>query len=140
MRRQAIVLFSLVCGIIVPALSQYHVDPRNRGERIIAVVPLTGAGNPGDPKRPLFAPLPEQMRTSGIYEFTYQLSDDGKHAIVEFAAKDSAVLETILNDPRTVKAFKKGKDKKDDIEKELKKHKKDFKLGPNAIALPGVMQ
>ena len=129
---------ALTCVLCAPVFGQYRVDPGNRGERIIVVVPMVGSGAPGDPKRPLFAPLPDEMRTSGIQEFRYQLSDDGKNAIVEFVARDRVALDKIVKDNRTVKAFEKGKDKKDDIETEMKKHKKDFTLGP--IVSPVVVQ
>jgi hypothetical protein len=62
----------------VPAISQPRVDSRNLYERIIAVVPLTGAGTYADPRRPLFAPSPSDQSADGIIEFFWQESDDGK--------------------------------------------------------------
>ena len=55
-------------------------------------------------------------------------SDDGQYAIVEFVAKDRGALTKIANDARVLKAFEKGKVKKDDVEKELKRYRKDFKF------------
>jgi hypothetical protein len=65
----------------------------------------------------------------GIISFTSTISDDGKFALVEFAAVDRASLKPILDDNRSdVKKFEKGKDKEDDIVKEFKKYKKNFDL------------
>jgi hypothetical protein len=137
MRRHLIVLIAAVCGISVSAPAQYRVDARNRGERVIAVVPMIGSGTPGDPRRPLFVPTPAEMRTSAIYEFTYQLSDEGNRAIVEFVLRDKASLDAIVKDSRTIKAFEKGKHQRKEIESEVRKHKKDYQLGP--VVVPGAM-
>ena len=91
------------------------------------MVPMTGASGS---KRPAFAPSPDEMRASGILEFRYQVSDDGNSAIVEFVARDKAALKRIATDSRVLQAFEKGKDKKEDIERELKRYRKDFALGP----------
>src|SRR5689334_11694448 len=97
-------------------------------ERFFCVVPLQGKGTLEDPKRPMFAPAPGAAKAGardGILGFHYQLSDDGKSALVEFVAVHAAAFSQILADP-TVKSFVKGKHKKDDIEAAFKKVKKDF--------------
>ena len=71
----------------------------------------------------------------GIVAFMQQTSDDGKYALVEFVAKDPAALQPILND-KSLKVFIKGKDKKGDIEAELKKYKKDFDLNKFGVVMP----
>jgi hypothetical protein len=123
----------LLCPLLLCAAfasAQEQVDSRNLHERIIAVVPVTGAGTYADPKRPLFAPTAEELRKgSAIVEYNWSPSDDGRYAIVEFVAHDRKALAPILEDARTVKAFEKGKSKKNDIEKELKIFRKDFSLG-----------
>lgn len=118
----------LVCAVLAPAQNQ--VDSRNLHERILAVVPLTGAGTYADPRRPMFAPTTgvESKNGSGIIEYRWTPSDDGKYAVVEFVALDRKALQPILSDPRTLKAFERGKSKKDDIERELKIYRKDFSL------------
>ncbi len=61
----------------------------------------------------------------------YVPSDDGLFALVEFVAADASAFRGILADSGTlagVKAFVKGKDKKEDVEAEFKKYKKDFKI------------
>lgn len=116
-----------VCASCV--FAQNQVDPRNLHERVIAVVPIIGAGTYADPKRPLFAPTPtETSKGGGIIEYQWTPSDDGRYAVVEFVAKTRAGLMSIMTDARTLKVFEKGKSKKDEVEKELKKYRKDFSL------------
>jgi hypothetical protein len=76
----------------------------------------------------MYAPSPAQMNPAsrtGIIGFTYVLSDDGQSALVEFVARDASAFQHILAD-KSIKAFRKGKDKREDIEAEFRKHKKDF--------------
>jgi hypothetical protein len=117
----------LVCATLAPA--QNEVDSRNLHERILAVVPLTGTGTYADPRRPIFAPIGVESRdSSGIIECRWTPSDDGRYAVVEFVALSRKALQPILSDPRTLKAFERGKSKKDDIERELRIYRKDFSL------------
>ena len=108
--------------------AQPKVDSNNLHERVIAIVPLTGAGTYADPKRPLFTPRPGE-NAPDIVSFRYELTDDSKFAILELTARNSRGLQPLLgaNSP-DIKVFRKGKDKKDDIERELKKVKKDIDL------------
>jgi hypothetical protein len=129
------VLVLLLLASAVPA--QRRVDPKNTYQRVICVVPLIGAGTAQDPKRPQYAPWPlSQARSqTDIIAYSQQLSDDGRFALVEFVARDRRAFQAILND-RTLRVFEKGKDKKDDIEIELKKFKKDFDLNQFATRVP----
>jgi len=114
------------------------VDPRNTYQRIIALVPMVGLGTAADPKRPKYAPAARSSPTaapSPIIAYSFQVSDDGRFALAEFVARDRAAFAAILADQQ-VKAFSKGKDKKDDIEKELKKYKKDFDLEKFGLVVP----
>ncbi len=117
-----------------PKASSYKfIDPAMKGERIIAIVPMIGAGTYADPKRPLFAPSDAQLRDGrGISHFTYELSDDGKNAIVQIGVRDRQALAPLLTDSRALKIFDRDKDKLKDLESELKKYKADFKLTPEA--------
>ena len=127
---------SLTLGLclVCSASGQRSVDPRNLHERLFCVVPMIGTGTWADPKRPMYAPLPGQMNPAsrtGIIGFTHVLSDDGQFALVEFVARDAKAFDYILADLNinlniNVKAFRKGKDKREDIEAEFRKHKKDF--------------
>lgn len=112
----------------IPLFAQRQVDPRNRYERVLAVVPMIGQGTFDDPKRPMYAPLPSAINPAapaGILGFTFVASDDGKFALVEIVAKDRSAFQDILADAG-VKSFLKGRDKREDAEAEFKKHKKDF--------------
>ena len=116
------------------AAAQRRVDDRDLGERLILIVPVVGAGTAQDPKRPLYAPTPEertQAGAGGIQSYTAVLSDDKKFALIELVAQEGKAFEAILKDTRPdVKRFdlQKGKDKAEDIENEFRKYKKDFDL------------
>jgi hypothetical protein len=108
-------------------LGQQPVDSKHLNERVLVIVPLVGAGTYQDPKRPLFAPESgEKDDSDGVQSFEWQPTDDGQFAIAEFVARDPKVIADIVADRSVVEAFIKGKAKKDDIEKELKKYRKDF--------------
>ena len=133
---------SLVCS----ALGQRLVDPRSLYERLYVVAPMIGTGSWTDPKRPLYAPSPTQMNPTsrtGIIGFTHVLSDDGQFALVEFVARDAKAFDYILADiavninvNTNIKAFRKGKDKREDIEAEFRKHKKDFSFEKFGVSVP----
>ena len=121
---------AFLCSIAPVSAQKNHVSPGNMYERCIVVVPIVGSGTFADPKRPMYAPLPSQANSTsrvGILAYSYQTSDDGKYALVEFVAQDPAAFADILANA-SVKHFQKGKDKPEDIEKELKKYKKDFDI------------
>ena len=135
------VRFILAALVLCSALSaQQRVDPRNMYERALCVVPMVGTGTPDDPRRPQYAPLPAAPGTppsrDGIIAFSYQVSDDGNFALVEFVAVDRKAFKGVLADVNpNVKAFVKGQNQRADIETEFKKHKKDFSLDK----FPGAM-
>ena len=124
----------LLAASISPAFSQQKVPLRNMHERLLLVVPMIGAGTTEDPRRPMFVPAPtpnEPPSPDGIIAFTFQESDDGRYALVEVVARDRATFKAIFDAQSSrgdVKVFQKGRDKKEDIEKEFRKHKKDFDL------------
>jgi hypothetical protein len=132
-----VLLLSFVC---VQANAQPRVDARNTYERVMAIVPLTGKGTFDDPKRPMYAPSPAELQASmstrqGILGFMHVMSDDGQFALVEFVARDRAAFQHILADP-SVKSFLKGRDKRQDIEAEFLKHKKDFDFAHFGVRMP----
>lgn len=120
--------------------AQRRVDLRNTYQRLLCVVPIIGSGTAADPRRPEFAPLPQRGRApsrNGILAFSFQPSDDGKYALVEFVARDRSALRDILNSKRPdVKVFEKGKVKREDVEKEFRKYRKDFDLNKFGVGLP----
>ena len=145
MKQRHIVLLSLLILGVPPLSAQRKVNMRNTYERIVAVVPMIGSGTPTDPRRPMYAPLPgaplpgATLSGAGIIAFSYQISDDGKSALVEFVARDHAGLQAILADKslrHDVKMFEKGKDDPADIEKEFRKYKKDFDPRTFGVSVP----
>jgi hypothetical protein len=129
------------------------------GERLIAVVPMVGAGRTeADPIRPKHTPVPltaqqirdarnavrpseaelELERKRRIVAFTYVLSDDGKSAIVEFVANDRAAFSSILED-REVRVFEKRELVRnaasvDAAKTELQRVKRDFDFSQLRVA------
>jgi len=115
--------------------AQHRVDPVNSYYRVVAVVPLVGAGTYADPRRPMYVPTGPRVAgdRSGIIAFSQQITDDKKSAVVEFVAADRAALLPILNDA-SLKVFEKGKHLRIDIELEVKKAKKGFTL--DSLSVP----
>jgi hypothetical protein len=122
-----------------------RVVARNMNCRALVVIPMNGNGTHGDPKRPGLMPANAAALPTGIIGFSFEPSDDGKYAIVEFVASSRDALATFLGGPGNgngkgnnyaaaygagaVKIFENnGQQKRDDIEKELRKYKKDFSL------------
>jgi len=133
-------LAAVVC-LCAPLIAQHRVDPRNMYERALCIVPIVGAGTPDDPRRPEFAPLPTRVGTAasgdGIIAFSFQASDDGKFALVEFVARTREAFAPILADKRPeVKVFIKGKDKRQDIEAAFRKLKTTFNLDTFGTVAP----
>jgi len=56
---------------------------------------------------------------------------------VEFVARDESAFQTLLDDKRPgVKVFKKGKARSEDVLKEFRKHKKDFRPDMLEVLVP----
>lgn len=102
-------------------------------ERLLAVVPMVGAGTYADPKRPMFTAVGRIEGRQGLLGFSYQASDDGQFALVEFVAADRAILNAIRLSSSTAKSFVRGADKRADIEAEFRKYKRDFDLDKLAV-------
>ena len=120
---------AILCALPAGLMAQQRkVDLQHMYERVICVVPMIGAGTYDDPRRPMFAPArPDPNDRSGIIGFSYQLSDDGKLALVEFVARDRAAFSEILSGRHAdVRAFEKGRASKAEILAEFRKHRKDF--------------
>jgi hypothetical protein len=135
MRLRALTLFVSLC---VPLAAQQRVSLFNRYERVMAIVPMTGAGTLDDPMRPLYAPAPKDMNPSastGILAFTFVTSDDGNLALVEFVARDRAAFQQILADT-SITVFLKGRDKRADAQAAFAQYKKNFNFGTFGAVLP----
>ena len=153
MKRIAFLLAFLFAMSSFPALAQQRVQMRNTYERLYLVVPMVGSGTSEDPRRPMYVPTLAAVRAAvsqsaagaaagtgdgrGIIAFGYVESDDGSMALVELVARDRSAFSAILADKSpNVKVFEKGKHKKDDIEKEFHKYKKDFDLDDLVVNVP----
>ena len=76
---------------------------------------------------PQFRPPPRDSAASGIIAYSFQESDDGRFALVEFVARDRKAFAAILADARTdIKVFQKGRHTRTQIETEFRKFKRDF--------------
>lgn len=128
-------LLALLCASLLSA--QDRVDIRQLHERIIAVVPIVGAGTYEDPKRPLFAPSKNERSESAIESFSWQPSDDGKYAIVEFVARDRQAFKHILSDARVLKTIERSSSKKDQDTRDLKQFRKDWSFDAGSANLDG---
>jgi hypothetical protein len=140
-------LATILLAVATCLPAQHKVDTRQLYERLYVVAPMTaGKGTWAEPKRPMYAPSPAQMNPAsrtGIIGYTYVLSDDGQFALVEFVARDAKAFDRILADINgnlnlnvNVKAFRKGQDKREDIEAEFRKHKKDFSFEHFGVNVP----
>lgn len=138
-----IVIILSVCQVI---LAQNRLAQRQTNERLLCILPMTGAGTYEDPRRPMYAPTgplhvpemalldgaqPESNETQplrkGILGFSYVISDDGQFALAEFVAADRAAFKEILRDPN-VKSFIVGKTSRTNIETEFRKYKAGVNL------------
>ena len=137
-----------LCNILLAA---EHRNPADAGEHIIAVVPLIGAGTPDDPVRPMFLPKPRDVQAAlirgeapSILSSHFTLADDGKTAIVEFAASDRQSYKPILDAAAagSITAFDLDKVPEQDLNQRFQRWKKGFDLaafrnGPFAAAGQG---
>jgi hypothetical protein len=132
-------LLAIATSIFATALfAQRRVDPQNSYHRIIAVMPLVGSGTQDDPVRPKYVPAGQSAgpSESGILAFAAELSDDGKHGIVELVAVDRATLVAILADAGPgILAFEKGRVNGAEIESAVRQYRKDFSLARFEVAV-----
>jgi len=90
----------VVCLMVAvgSAVAQHRVDPGSMYARVYAIVPMIGSGTWDDPKRPMFAPVPQQMtpgNRTGIIAFNHVESDDGNFALIEIVAATRPQLAQI---------------------------------------------
>jgi len=122
------VLLTSCCLIATALTAQNAAPPTARYCRLIVLQHFVGSGKKDDPKRPEFVPATLGSR-DGIIAWSMLTSDDGNYALVHLVAVNRKAFDPILNDKRPdIRVFEIGRDKKDDIEKELKTFKKDFDL------------
>jgi hypothetical protein len=146
----------LLFGFTGIVSAQHPVDPAQRFHRLICLVHLVGSGKTGDPVLPEYVSVPGSSATPssssaapapsgaptgtaispamvvprpGILAWSSQLTDDGKMVIVHYVAADRGAFASILADTRPeIRVFEIGVNSRNEIEKELRKYKKDFNL------------
>jgi len=69
----------------------------------------------------------KEKADSGLMSYISRPSDDKRYAVVEFVGRNRAALLAIQRDPRVITSFEKGKSRKEDVERELRKYIKDWK-------------
>jgi len=122
-------LVYIVIPVLLLAQAQFRpVSLLLTHEWIVAIVPMVGAGTAKDPKKPMFSDLP------GLLGFTAELSDDGRFAFVEFAAKERSQLDTLVNSGQRL--ARKDSAAKDAIYEEFKQYKRTFNPQRFGVAIP----
>jgi hypothetical protein len=118
--------------------AQEAVPLASRHERILAIVPLHGAGTKADPRRPAFAPPPDAVSDErGILAYSCQTSDDNQWALCEFAARNRAAFQALYAD-RTpgIVIFEKGRATREQIETAFRRLKRNLDLDQIKVLLP----
>jgi hypothetical protein len=97
--RRAVAPVVCLLATVCSAFAQHRVDPDRMYARIYAIVPMTGSGTWDDPRRPMFAPIPQQMTPgsrTGIIAFNHVESDDGNSALIEIVAANRPQLALVV--------------------------------------------
>ncbi len=112
------------------SFGQHAVDPYARYHRLICLVHLTGTGSASDPVRPEYTPASADAPSrTGILAWSFQISDDGTMAVVQYVAVDRNAFQSIFADTRPeVLIFEIGKVDRSVIETALQQFKKGFNL------------
>lgn len=122
-----LLLLILACAFTMVA--QDRVPEQYLHERILAIVPMIGAGTSEDPIRPMFMPKPGEESKSPFLSVQYEISDDGKSALVEFVAPDKEAFKEILAARgRDAQVFERGKSSTEEVEREFSKVKQNYKF------------
>jgi hypothetical protein len=139
--KRAFLLLMFLLALATFLFGQRRVDSRHLHERILCVVPMVGTGTYEDPRRPAFAPTAadssDQANDEKILAYSYQVSDDGQFALVEFVARDRKVFKEIFAARNQgIKVFEKGLNSRAEILAEFRKYKRDFNLESLGVRLP----
>ena len=146
-------LFSVVCLCLsIPVITLTTASAQGPGilptttsfQRVYAIVPLVGRGTHDDPTRPMFVPaggihaqnqpsIVERQQPgfakprTGIISYTAIVTDDGRHAIVEFVSMDRQGLREILESRATgVQVFERGRQPDSAVDTIFKARRRDF--------------
>lgn len=137
---------SVVCLLAIAgsAFSQQRVDAGSMYARIYAIVPMVGSGSPNDPRRPMFAPLPQQMTPgtrTGIIAFNHVESDDGNSALIEIVAANRPQLALIVGQINAaavtgVQVFDRSTTPQSTVQSAFHSFKKNFDITMFRVVVP----
>ena len=143
--RSLVLLFAGLASVS-SAFSQRRVDAGQMYERVYAIVPMTGSGTWNDPKRPMFAPVPNAMtpeNRKGIIAFNQVTSDDGNFALVEIVAATKADLATTIapiaaavSQTPGVQLFQRGSSTPAQVQTAFQALKKNFDITKFRVVVP----
>lgn len=134
---RAIRALTLVVCLAAMSHGQIRLDHTQLYEVALVIVPLTGAGTDKDPRRPALIPGEGQDRLpEGLVSWSWQAGDDDKVAILEIVARNKETLRKLTQDVRVNRVFERGKDKREDVERELKLVKRTFSLQRAELGRP----
>jgi len=124
------ILLAVASGDVVAQVGVHAVDPTQRYRRLICLVHFKGSGKTDDPVLPEYVPGPsDNTSRTGIIAWSVQPTDDRSMAIIQVVAVNRGAFAAIFADKRPeIRVFEIGKDKKEAIEAEMRKYKKDFSL------------
>lgn len=136
----------VVCllALVGSALAQHRVDPGNMYARIYAIVPMIGSGTWDDPKRPMFAPVPQQMtpgNRTGIIAFNHVESDDGNFALIEIVTANRSELAKVTSTMTAATApglqiFDRSTTSQATVQTAFQALKKDFDITKFRVVVP----
>lgn len=130
---------ALSFGLLLPGIlpAQEAVPAQNRHERVLAIVPMVGAGSKADPRRPAYAPAGGVADERGILAYSCQTSDDNQWALCEFVARNRAAFRALAADQTPgVIVFEKGRVTRTQIETAFRILKPNFDLDQLRVVLP----
>jgi len=136
--RRALIVSVCLFAATCLGSAQQRVSPLNMYERVLAIVPLIGAGTLDDPIRPEYAPAPSAINPTsrtGILGYIHVLSDDGKSALVEYVARDRSAFNAILADT-TIQAWLKGRDSLSAALAAFQQRKANFDFSRFGVRMP----
>jgi hypothetical protein len=136
----------VVCLLVTAgsAFAQHRVDPGSMYARIYAIVPMVGSGTWNDPRRPMFAPIPQQMtpgNRTGIIAFNHVESDDGNSALIEIVAVNRAELALITGQISAaavpgIQVFDRGTTPSATVQSAFQLLKKNFDISKFRVVVP----
>jgi hypothetical protein len=142
--RRAVVPVVCLLVAIGSAFAQHRVDPFSMYARIYAIVPMIGSGTWDDPKRPMFAPRPQDMTPgsrTGIIAYNHVESDDGNFALVEIVAATQSEL-SLITSPMTASAvpglqlFNRSTTSAASVQSAFQLMKKNFNINQFQVVVP----